>query len=400
MEFLYTGMDANGIKQRGKIEANNEKEVIDFLRSTGLTPLQVKKIEKSQSELLGYFNKVKAGDLVLFTRQLSSMVMTGLTLIESLNILKQQTNKPKMQAMINDLIANISEGSSFSQALKNHRDIFSDVYIALIQAAESGGLLDKVLGRLADNLEKSEDLRKRVKSALFYPLIVMAGVVTVIAMMNIFVIPQLGKLYENLNLPLPFTTRLVLGGSKLFTQFSPIVVVAGIGLFILFRRFQKTPAGIKTIDKTKLKIPILGNIFVLSILDEVTRTLSLLINSGTSIIEGLNISANVANNYWYKTAVKESATLVEKGVTLSAAFQHQNIFPPVMVQMIKVGESTGKIDESLLKMSEYFERDLDMKVKNLTTAIEPILIVVLGVSVAFLIISVITPIYSLISQIQ
>ncbi len=400
MEFIYTGVDQKGTRQKGKLEANNEREVIDFLRTSYITPLSVRKIEKTTGGILGQFGKVKDSDIVLFTRQLSSMITTGLTLIESLNILKQQRNKPKMQETINDLIAQISEGTSFSDSLANHKNAFSDLYISLIRAAEKGGLLDKILARLADNMEKSEDLKKRVKGAMFYPAIVITGVVLVIAVMNIFVIPQLGTLYENLNLELPTSTKIVLGMSKIFTTFWPAFIIGIIAFFIFLNRFKKTESGVKMIDKLKLGLPVLGGIFTLSILDEISRTLSLLISSGASIIESLNTTANVANNYWYRTAVLSSSSLVEKGISLSDALAHQKIFPPMLIQMVRVGESTGKIDESLLKISEYFERDLDVRVRTLTTAIEPILIIVLGISVAFLILSVITPIYSLISQIQ
>lgn len=399
MEFIYTGIDKNSTKQKGKVEANNDQEVVEFLRTNGITPLSIRKVEK---KTLSFFSsgKIKNSDIVLFTRQLASMLQTGLTLIEALNILKEQRNSLKMQSLINDLITQVSEGTPFSEALATHPEVFSDVYISLIRAAEKGGLLDKVLARLADNMEKSEDLKKRVKGAMFYPAIVISGVVIVIGVMNIFVIPQLGVLYENLNLELPASTKFVLGMSKLFTTFWPVAIIGVIGGFIGFNRFKKTANGVKIIDRLKLKIPVMGNIFTLSILDEICRTLSMLINSGASIIESLNITANVADNYWYKTAVLSSASMVEKGVSLSDAMQQQNIFPPMVVQMVRVGESTGKIDESLEKIAEYFERDLDVKVRTLTTAIEPILIIVLGISVAFLILSVITPIYGLISQIQ
>jgi len=397
MEFIYTGVDKNSARTKGKLEANNEREVVEFLRANGITPLSLKRAEKHGSFLQG---GVKNSDIVLFTRQLASMILTGLTLIEALRVLKEQGNKPRMQEIINDLIAQISEGNSFSDALANHKDAFSDIYIALIKAAEKGGLLDKVLSRLADNMEKGEDIKKRVRSALFYPAIVVIGVIVVIVVMNIFVIPQLGSLYENLNIELPFTTRLVLEISKIFTTFYPVAGVLAIVGFFLYRRFKKTEQGIKVIDKIKLRLPIFGNIVILSILDEVTRTLSLLISSGVSIIESLNITAFIADNYWYKSSILSASTMVERGVSLSDAFSNQKVFPPMLVQMVRVGESTGRIDESLLKISEYFERDLDIKVRTLTTAIEPILIIILGVSVAFLILSVITPIYSLITQIQ
>lgn len=400
MEFAYVSVDDTGKKQKGILESNNEKQVAEYLRKNNLVPIFIK--EKKPGGAISFlpFKKVSNGDVVIFTRQISSMIMTGLTLIESLTILKKQSTNPNLANILNDITSSISEGKSFSQALSDHKDVFSEVYIALIQAAETGGLLDKVLARLADNLEKSEDLRKRIKSAMFYPAIVIVGVVGVIAVMNIFVIPQLSTLYENLNLSLPFITQVVLTISSIFRNFFPVFIGAGIGGYVLYQRFYKTPFGRKKVDTYKLKIPVFGSIATLSVLDEITRTLSLLIGAGTSIIQALNITANVSNNVLYKEAVIASSTMVEKGIPLSQAFESQGLFPPMLIQMIKVGEATGKIDESLEKMGEYFERDLDLKIKTLTTSIEPILIIVLGVAVAFLILSVITPIYGLISQIQ
>jgi type IV pilus assembly protein PilC len=400
MDFSFLAADKQGVKQKGKLEANDQKEVIDYLRSKGLTPLSVKNLEKKNSSILNYFSRVKGGDIVLFTRQLASMILTGLTVIESLNILKHQNNKPQMQKILDDLIANLSEGNSLSKALSNYPAVFSTTYIALIESAEEGGILDKVLERLADNLEKSDEVHKRVKSALFYPGIIVTGVIVVIIMMNVFVIPQMGALYDSLDLKLPIMTRIVLAGSKLTTTLLPFSVFFIIGGVIGYRRFSKTAMGIRLIDKVKLRAPVFGDITRLSILSEISRTVSLLVNSGGSLINALNIAGEVSGNLYYKNALVGTSSLVEKGAGLSIALQNQNIFPPLMIQMVKVGESTGKIDESLLKVSEYFERDLDIKVKTLTTSIEPILIIFLGVTVAFLIISVITPIYSLVSQIQ
>lgn len=398
MEFEYTGIDSKAQRTKGKLKANNQQAVVEYLRSNNITPLTIRPVTKSGDFL--FFKKVKETDLILFTRQLSSMIITGLTLLESLKVLRQQSLSTGMQEVVSDLIAQISEGSSFSDALESHREVFSDVYIALIRASEKGGLLDKVLARLADNLERADDLKKKVRSALFYPSIVITGMLVVIIVMDVFVIPQLGSLYESLHVELPLTTRIVLDSSRFATNFFPVIIILIILAIFLFMRFKKTEDGIKIIDKTKLNLPIVGGIIRMSILDEVARTLSILISSGTSIIESLNITANVAGNYWYKTAIQTSSQQVEKGVPLSDALFNQNIFPPMLVQMAKVGESTGKIDESLLKVAEYYERDLDVRIKTLTTAIEPILIVFLGISVAFLTLSIITPIYGLISQIQ
>jgi type IV pilus assembly protein PilC len=397
MQFSYTAFDNSGNRKKGKLEANNEKEVVTYLREIKLTPLQVKEITKTKFKW-NPFSGIKNGDIVLFTRQLSSMILTGLTLLDALNILKQQENKVEMRNMIGELVADISEGKTFSQALENQKKYFSEVYIAFIKAAETSGLLDKILERLANNLERDDDLKKRVKSALFYPLIVITGVIAVIVIMNIFVIPQLATLYASLDVKLPITTRIVLWFSNFVRSFYPVFIVLGILGFFAYKRLQKTTNGLQIIDHLKLKIPVVGSILTLSILDEISRTLSLLISSGSPILGSLKIVEKVSGNYGYQKGVEASTLLVEKGIPLSQSLEAQHIFPPIFIQMVKVGESTGRIDESLEKVAQYFERDLDLKIKTLTTSIEPILIIVLGVTVGFLIFSVITPIYGLISK--
>lgn len=400
MKFSYIAVDNTGIKKKGIIESNNQQEVVEYLHTNKLLPLKINQVKGSFSTSLPFFKPISNQDIVLFTRQLSSMITTGMTLIEALNILKQQNPKPQMENMIGDLVSNISEGGTFSQALSNHPELFSTVYIALIKAAESGGLLDKVMERLADNLEKSDNLKKQIRGALFYPMIIVVGVIGVIIIMNIFVMPQLGTLYESLNVPLPLPTQIILSLSHYSVELLPILAVGIVIVVILFQRFKKSERGAEMIDKLKLKMPVFGEIERLSILDEVARTLSLIISSGTSIIEGLNITSNVAGNVLYKKALNESADLVEKGIPLSQALDNQNIFPPTLVQMVKVGEASGKIDDGLLRVSQYYERDVNLRIKTLTTSIEPFLIITLGVAVAFLIFSVITPIYSIISKIQ
>lgn len=400
MDYAYTAIDQEGDKQKGYVEANSEKELLEYLRRANLKPIKITRRRAGLFPEIPFLKGINSSDVVVFTRQLSSMIATGLTLLEALTILKKQASKPELEKVIDNIIATISEGSTFSDALSNHKNVFSEMYIALIKAAEAGGLLDKVLVRLADNLEKSEDLRKKIKSALFYPAIIITGVLGVIVVMNVFVIPNLANLYSQMQIELPLTTQIVLAFSRLFTQFLPVVIIAVFIAIILFQKYRKSDIGKRTLDQIKLKLPVMGSIITLSILDEVSRTLSILISSGSSIIEALTITANVAENIWYKEAILRASGLVEKGIPVSKALQNQDLFPPTLIQMTKVGESTGKIDESLLKVSEYYERDLDVQIKNLTTAIEPIVIVLLGGIIGFLILAIITPIYGLISQIQ
>lgn len=399
MQFSYVAVDTSNGRQKGIVEANTQKEVVEYLRAKKLVPISVKEIS-SVSQGIKLFSKVRHSELVIFTRQLASMLTTGLTLLEALDILKQESNRPEMAKLIDHLVASISEGESFSNALSKHRDVFSNVYIALVKAAETSGMLDRILARLADNLEQQEDLRKKVQSAMIYPAIVMVGVISVIIIMNVFIIPSLGSMYTSMGLQLPWTTQVILAISSFVKNFFPLVIIAIIVIVFIYRRFQKTEKGRELIDGLKLKIPVIGTILRLSILDEISRTLAILIASGSSILETLNITSQVADNVKYHNAIQNSITFVQQGIALSTALNNQNIFPPIFIQMVRVGESTGRIDEGLLKVSEYFERDLNLKIKNFTTAIEPIIIIVLGLCVAFLIISVITPIYSLITQIH
>lgn len=400
MQFSYTAVATTGQRKKGIIEANSEKQVVDYLKEGGLTPINIKKRSENGLLSLNLFKKVKGSDIVIFTRQLASMMQTGLTLIESLNILKNQIQNQELQNVITDIVGGISEGKSFSQALENHKNVFPETYISLIRAAESGGLLHKILARLADNLEASEDLQKRVRSALFYPLIIIVGVIGVIAIMNILVIPQLSSLYTSLNVELPWTTQLVVNTSHIFIKYWIFAIPGGFIGYLMFSKAAKTQIGIRVMDKIKLKLPVFGDIVRLSVLDEISRTLSLLVRAGLSIINALEITANVAGNVYYKEAMINSSRLVEKGISLSKAFQNQEIFPEMLIQMTKVGEETGKVDDSLEKLAQYFQRDLDLKIKTLTQSLEPIIIVFLGVIVGFIIISVITPIYTLINAIQ
>lgn len=260
--------------------------------------------------------------------------------------------------------------------------------------------MDQVLERLADNLEKQGKLKSTIKSALMYPLVVLSLMVVVVFVMMIFVIPQLSVLYKNLNIPLPVATQIIVGMSNFVVNFWPLVII-GVILFVLFfRRWKNTEQGELLLDNLVLKLPVFGLLIKQSILTEFARTLGLLVGTGTLVVDALLQTAGTTGNIYYKTAIKEVSRQVEKGVSVGDALQTSPLFPSMIVQLVKVGEQTGKVDENLLKASEYYEREVNQTFKTLTTAMEPFIMVVLGVGVAFLIISVITPIYSLISSIQ
>lgn len=401
MKLTYKATTQDGKIVQGEMEAKDVQEGIFFLRNKQLVPISVGEIKaKTSLPFLGNFKKSNTNDLVLFTRQLSSMLTSGLTLMQALNILKDQIQNPAMKEIVTGIIADVQEGKSLASALERYPKTFSSIYVSLIRAAESSGFLDKILLRLAENLEKQQKLKSTVKSALLYPIIIIVLMVLVMGVMMIFVVPQLTVLYQNLNIPLPFTTQVVVGISNFTVAFWPLVIGAVVALVVAYNRWQKTNSGKLIHDDLILKMPVFGPLVRETILTEFSRTLGLLVGSGTLVVKSLEETADVAGNQIYKTAILDISKRVEKGVTIGDALAAYDIFPPLLVQMVKIGEQTGKVDESLLKVSEYFEREVEGTVKTLTTAMEPFIMVILGISVAFLIISVITPIYNLTSSIQ
>lgn len=402
MKINYKAVGKDSKVSHGTIEAKDVREAVDYLRSKQLTPVEVsaQKNDLDLSKLLPFIKKTHSSDLVFFTRQLASMITSGLTLMQALNILRQQTKNEAMAKVIEQLITEIEDGSSFSTALTKHPDVFSTIYVSLIKASESSGVLDKVLLRLAETLEKQEKLKATIKGALMYPIIVVIGMMAVMMVMMVVVIPQLSVLFESLNVELPITTKIVIGMSKFMVGFWPLIIVFIILFMFIFKQWRKTESGQLIFDSLSLKLPIFGNIITQTILAQICRTLGLLVGTGNLVVDSLNQSANVAGNIIYKNAVINVAKRVEKGISIGDSMAAYPLFPPLMVQLVKIGEQTGKLDDAFTRSSEYFEGEVDQLVKTLTTAMEPIIMVFLGLGVGFLIISIIMPIYSLTSSIQ
>jgi type IV pilus assembly protein PilC len=400
MKLRYKAATKEGKLSQGLLDAKDIDEAAEYLRTKGLMPINIIRIDNKFWANLPFMKKIKSSDLVLFTRQLSSMLSSGLTLFKSLEILKEQIENEQMAEVVTTVINDVQEGKTLSQALEKHNHVFSPIYISIIRAGEQSGLLDKVLNRLADNLEKQAKLKSTVKGALMYPVIVIILMALVMAIMMIFVIPQLTVLYTNLNVELPLPTKIVVALSNFMIAAWPLIILGGVVVVIGFRKWSKTKDGRLIIDTTLLKLPVFGKLITQTILAEFSRTFGLLVGTGTLVVEALTETADTTGNVLYKTAIVDVSKQVEKGVTVGDAMAYYPLFPPLLIQLVRIGEQTGKIDDTLVKASEYFEREVDQTVKTLTTAMEPFIMIVLGVGVAFLIVSVITPIYSLISSIQ
>ncbi|MEA3355294.1 MAG: type II secretion system F family protein, partial [Patescibacteria group bacterium] len=338
----------------------------------------------------------KKQDVVHFTRQLATMIKAGLPLTTALSILKYQSNLT-MAKVVDEILRDIEGGGSFYKALSKHKKVFTPVYLSLVRSGEAAGVIEKVLLRLADNLEKESAFRSKTKNALIYPGIVTAAMIAVAAVMMVFVIPKLTSLYDEFGAELPGMTKVLIGMSNFMvkTWYAQllIVIVGGYSFF----KWKKTPSGKSIVDAQVLKMPIVGKLRTKVILTEITRTLALLVEAGISIVEALEIVSGAADNVIFSKSLKKAARDVEKGIPLAAAIGQFEHYPPLVSQMIAVGEETGKIDEVLLNVSVYFESEAEQAIKGLTTAIEPLMMIILGVGVAFLVIAIILPIYNLTS---
>ncbi len=397
--FKYTAKNKFSETVKGKVEAQTIEQAASLLTSRDLLVITLNPlVEDSLQFFKSKFFGIKIDDIVNFTRQLSTMITAGLPLSSALSILVQQ-GKPEMSKMVSGLLQEVEGGTSFAKALDKQKEYFSRIYIQLVFAGEAGGVLDNILERLAENMEKQKDFRAKTKGALIYPVIVIIAMLVVGAIMMIFVIPKLTEMYRDFGADLPLATRVLIAISDFMVRAWWFVAIAIVGGVFGVRRWYKTEAGQLVVDKFVMRLPVVGVLTQKVILTEFSRTLSLLLGAGISLLQALQIVTDGVENIVYRDALQKATDQVEKGVSLSQALSHyDDIFPPILHQMIKVGEETGKLDSVLKKLSEYFESETEHAVKNMTTAIEPLIMVVLGIGVGAMVIAIIMPIYNLTSQ--
>jgi len=396
--FRYKVSTTAGESSTGSLEAMDEKQAAAILRSKGFLVTSLSEADElGVDALVSSFSKPKAQDIANFTRQLSTMIASGLPLVDALRLLKDQSPVPFKQ-VVEKVLTEVEGGSSLADAMLASGDVFSSVYIALVRAGETAGVLDNVLKKLADNLEKQREFASKTKGAMVYPAIVSAGMVVIVILMMTLVVPKLTAMYKDFGAELPGPTKALMAISGFFVNFWYVVAVVGIGGFIAFRNWVNTEVGGLVFEQLLFKVPIYGKLKRDLILTEFARTISVLLSAGISILDALNIVADTLGSKIFGAQVKQAALYVEKGVPLSDAVARIEGFPKILSQMVSVGEETGKLDEVLAKLANYYESESETKVKALTTAIEPLIMVVMGIGVGFLVIAVIMPIYNLTSQ--
>ena len=398
MLYRYKAIRDGGIESK-KIDADSEKEVISYLKERDLIPVEIKALKNQQLAFLeSIIDKVSFSDIVDLTRQLAIMLNAGLTIVDSLDILKQQLTKAPLKELIEEIDKEVKSGNPLSSVLKKYPQYFSNLYISLIKSGEASGKLSDILLRLSDNLEKQREFRAKLKGAMIYPAAIVSAMLIVMFVMVTFVLPKMLDLYKSFDVELPITTQILIAVSTFSQKFWPLIIIAVAGGISLFRRFSKTKRGKLLIDGLLFRLPVLSNVIKKAALVDTTRTLSILVGAGVSILDALDIVIDTTTNSIYKEAFENIYKKIEKGESLGNALSAEQVFPPIFVQMTMVGENTGHLDDTLLRLSNYFEFESETATKALTTLIEPVILVVLGVAVGFLVLSVITPIYKLTSS--
>ena len=390
--FTYTAKDKNGELLRGEIEAENENAAAKVLTSRDLIPISV---EINQERTFSFLNKVSLKDKVVIMRQLSTMITAGLPIAQSLKTLEEQSKKSNIKKILAQTASDIEGGSQLSVALSRFPETFSALDITLIASGETSGNLDKSLARLANQLEKQQSLLRKIRGAFVYPSFVIAVVIIVAAIMVIYVMPQMESLYQSFDAQLPFLTRMMIGLSHFTARFAPFIIIILIGLGVWLRMFVKRPTGRKMWDNVKLNLYPINVLLQKMYMARMSRTLAGLIASGVPLLDSLAITSRAVGNVIYEAKIKAAAKKVKSGIALSETLKDDPLFPPVVPQMINVGERTGELDGMLENMANYFEEEVDNTVKSISNLIEPMVIVFLALIIGTMLVAIMMPIYSL-----
>jgi type IV pilus assembly protein PilC len=396
--YSYRGKSKTG-EVRGEREADSKQALAAILRREQVSPLVIK--EKGKEFTLPKIGgKVKTKELAIFTRQFSVMIDAGLPLVQCLEALGVQQENKVFQSVLQAVRTEVEGGSTLAFAMRQHPRVFDDLYTNMIAAGEAGGILDTILQRLSSYIEKAVKLKRAVKSAMVYPVVVLTIAVGVIILILWKVVPIFSNLFASMSVALPLPTRIVIGGSNFVGRYIIFIIPAFVALGYAFKRYYKTENGRKMIDGTLLKVPVLGSVLRKIAVARFSRTLSTLISSGVPILEGLEITAKTSGNVIVENAIMKTRDSIEEGKTIVEPLRESGVFPTMVVQMVGVGEQTGALDTMLTKVAEFFEDEVDAAVADLLTAIEPLMILVLGVIVGGIVISMYLPLFSLISKLS
>ncbi len=391
--FKYVAKDQQGKTVTGTLEAKNKSTSIDLLRKKALVIINVEEIEQKARKAAE--PKVKLEDLVIFARQLATMVDSGIPLVQALDVLAEQITAPGFKMVVAGLRDDIETGSSLSEALAHHPRIFSALFINMVRAGESSGMLDDILERLADYLEKNSSLQRKVKSSMIYPAVVITMAVAITSFLVFKVVPTFKGIFDSLGAKLPLLTQLLIDFSNLAKRGAPFLVVGSVVIAIIFSRAMQTPKGQLMFDRTILRLPVIGMLMRKVAIARFSRTLSTLVKSGVPILSSLEIVARTSGNKVVEMAVDQVRKNIREGENIAEPLTRSGVFPPMVTRMIGVGEQTGELEKMLAKIADFYEEQVDVAVDGLTSLIEPLLIVFLGVVVGGIVTAMFLPIFKI-----
>ncbi len=396
--FTYSARPASGgdIKS-GEIDLASKDEVFSYLHKQKLIPVSVR--EKPKQIVIQFGTGVSTREIVIFTRQFATMINSGLPLVQSLDILAEQTENDKLQRVVREVLYDVESGNTLADALGKHPKIFTKLYVNMVAAGEAGGILDTILLRLATFLEKNDALARKIKGAMIYPAVIFGVAAAAVLVLLIFVIPTFQEMFAQAGVPLPMPTQIVIGMSAILQAYWWALLAGIAGTVFAIRTYYKTDQGQLVIDRILLKMPLVGDLQRKAAVARFTRTLGTLVSSGVSILEGLEITAKTAGNRVIHDAVMGSRSSIAGGNTISGPLKESGVFPPMVVQMIHVGEQTGGLDEMLSKIADFYDDEVDSAVSALLAAMEPFMIVVLGVVVGGMIVAMYLPIFDMIGAV-
>jgi type IV pilus assembly protein PilC len=394
--FTYTARTSGGELRTATIDAPSREEVVAQLRRQRLSIVKVDEDAKPKKPK----GNVKMRDIVIFTRQFSTMINAGLPLVQALDILAKQSENKVLSDVTRAVVFDVESGHTVADALAKHPNAFSELYVNMVAAGEAGGILDTILMRLATFMEKNDALIRKVKGAMIYPGVIMSVAAIAIVVLLIFVIPVFESMFASVGMSLPMPTRVVIGMSKFLKTYWWAVAGVIAGAVMMLKRYYASSGGKLAIDRLLLRVPVLGDVLRKSAVSRFTRTLGTLISSGVSILDGLEITAKTAGNRVIQDAIMASRASIAGGDTIAAPLQKSNVFPPMVISMIAVGEQTGGLDEMLSKIADFYDEEVDAAVSGLLALLEPIMIVFLGVVVGGMVVAMYLPIFDMINAVQ
>jgi type IV pilus assembly protein PilC len=396
--YIWEGRSRKGTIEHGELEAANEAAVRMQLRRQQIQAIKIESKPKDILKGFGLFKKkVKEKEIVVFTRQFATMIDAGLPLVQCLEILSSQQDNPAFKEILLRVKGDVEAGSTFADALRKHPAVFNDLFCNLVAAGEAGGILDTILNRLATYIEKSMNLKKKVKGAMVYPIVVLVIALVVVGTLLIFVIPVFQKMFADMGGSLPAFTQLVINLSDIVRKYFLLIFGILAVLFFVFRRYYRSESGREAVDDHLLKLPVLGPLIKKVAIAKFTRTLGTMLSSGVPILEGLEIVARTSGNKTIEKAILKTKTSIGEGKTIAEPLSASGIFPPMVVQMISVGESTGALDSMLAKIADFFDDEVDASVTALTALLEPLLMVFLGGAIGSLVVAMYLPIFQMAS---